>query len=316
MLSEYRRRIRTAIADRVNTVVVLADEIESALRGLDDETPIRAIVRQRDELQDAFDSTLQTLHDERQRFVQFTAHAADLRTQVANACADRDEALRARDGAKAAVGVLAAEVDRMREALREQAATAHERRTQIQSEAETLQRALTDSQAELAKVKAERDRERANAQGYLERLRAVNERKGAQGDDLAGLAAHASKPEPPPKNEGDEVTPMLINWLRRTSIRTDRFDCGRGLILGAPIEPVIALLQARAAFGLAKYGQPLRTRDGRDSVEDARQEAGDLLQYLFKARVNGENIESLAPVLACVDYVRAAFGVYFGGSEN
>ena len=45
---------------------------------------------------------------------------------------------------------------------------------------------------------------------------------------------------------------------------------------------VLADIDARQAFGLAKYGVPLRTNDGRKSLIDAYQEALDLVVYLRK----------------------------------
>lgn len=47
------------------------------------------------------------------------------------------------------------------------------------------------------------------------------------------------------------------------------------------------------------------SKDGRNSVEDARQEMGDLLQYAFKVRMNGESLEeikNLAQVLFVLLY--------------
>ncbi len=48
------------------------------------------------------------------------------------------------------------------------------------------------------------------------------------------------------------------------------------------------------------------TKDGRNTLEDARQELGDLLQYCFKAKMNGENIQeitNLMPILCeLLDY--------------
>lgn len=35
------------------------------------------------------------------------------------------------------------------------------------------------------------------------------------------------------------------------------------------------------------------TKDGRNSVEDAKQEFGDLMQYIFKAKLNGEDISEI-----------------------
>ena len=45
---------------------------------------------------------------------------------------------------------------------------------------------------------------------------------------------------------------------------------------------VLADIEARREFGLAKYGVPLRTHDGRKSLVDAYQEALDLVVYLRK----------------------------------
>lgn len=43
---------------------------------------------------------------------------------------------------------------------------------------------------------------------------------------------------------------------------------------------VIADIEERRAFGRAKYGVPLRVRNGRDPLVDAYQEALDLACYL------------------------------------
>jgi hypothetical protein len=81
-----------------------------------------------------------------------------------------------------------------------------------------------------------------------------------------------SVPEPPPKQRGVEVTPLLLTWLRE----------------GGYSQSLCDLIEARRQYGLNKYGQSLYSGDGRDSYEDARQEAGDLLQYLFKASLQPE----------------------------
>jgi hypothetical protein len=77
-----------------------------------------------------------------------------------------------------------------------------------------------------------------------------------------------SIPEPEPKKEGVVVPDALIAYLE------DKH----------PYEALVLcpLVRERDAFGRAKYGQPLMSQDGRNGVEDARQEAGDLLQYAFK----------------------------------
>ena len=95
---------------------------------------------------------------------------------------------------------------------------------------------------------------------------------------------NASVPLPLPRNRGEPVTPALVSWLE-SSGHSD----------------VVPLIQARADFGLAKYGQPLMSGDGRDTLEDARQEAGDLLQYLFKARMTQTDVSALLPAIrACI----------------
>ncbi len=100
-----------------------------------------------------------------------------------------------------------------------------------------------------------------------------------------------SVPEPAPKNEGVPITPLLIRWVDQLSSDT----------LGPPLNDVkadtIALIRARDNFGYNKYTQHLMSQDGRNSVEDARQELGDLLQYLFKAKHNGEDISSVVQLL-------------------
>lgn len=86
----------------------------------------------------------------------------------------------------------------------------------------------------------------------------------------------ASVPEPAPKDEGTEVTPQLVEWL-----------AWHGFDLSIP------LVKERDAFGRAKYGQPLKTGDGRSTFEDLRQEIGDALQYAMKARLQGIDITPL-----------------------
>ena len=87
----------------------------------------------------------------------------------------------------------------------------------------------------------------------------------------------ASKPEPPPKKLGVEVTPLLIEYMKK----------------GEASDMAISLIKARHEYGLAKYGQGLMTEDGRNTAEDAIQELGDLLQYLYKAKLQGHRLNVL-----------------------
>lgn len=90
-----------------------------------------------------------------------------------------------------------------------------------------------------------------------------------------------SVPEPLPKNKGIYVTKSLIEW-----IKNNNFDQKIS-------KDTIQLLQERDNFGFEKYGQHLRSDDGRNTIEDARQEIGDLLQYVYKAKLNNENLDKI-----------------------
>ncbi len=101
-----------------------------------------------------------------------------------------------------------------------------------------------------------------------------------------------STPEPPPQNNGQPVTPMLLDWL--ATHKMIPFSAKASAFL---------LVKSRSEFGQKKYGQPLMTQDGRDSATDALQELGDLIQYCFKGRLNGEDmtaVRELIPVLAAI----------------
>ena len=82
----------------------------------------------------------------------------------------------------------------------------------------------------------------------------------------------ASEPEPPPvaNPESQDVTEALLSWLDQNGS-----------------DAVSPLIRARREYGIAKYNTTLMSHNGRDCVEDARQEAGDLLQYLMQAKIEG-----------------------------
>ena len=86
----------------------------------------------------------------------------------------------------------------------------------------------------------------------------------------------ASVPEPTPVKNGDEVTPLLISYIETVYPQEHN-------------QHLISLIMQRHQFGMEKYGQPLMTKDGRNGIEDARQELGDLIQYIFKTWVSGEH---------------------------
>ena len=103
----------------------------------------------------------------------------------------------------------------------------------------------------------------------------------------------ASIPEPAPVAGKEDVTPALLDWLT--------CECPKGFAQGR--QDAFDLVQKRDAFGRAKYGTGLQTRNGRDPIEDAMQEVGDLLQYVQQARMEGRDltpIRRLVPVLAAL----------------
>ena len=93
-------------------------------------------------------------------------------------------------------------------------------------------------------------------------------------------------PEPPPERSGVAVTPSLIEWIGSNKIMTPKIK-----------ELGIQLITNRYEFGMEKYGQPLMTEDGRDTEEDALQELGDLIQYLFKAKLCGDKVEKVKDLI-------------------
>ena len=79
----------------------------------------------------------------------------------------------------------------------------------------------------------------------------------------------ASVPEPPPVDGDIEVTPKLIEWIRGLDAPPEMKDGMTRLVL------------ARSEFGFKKYKKRLMTKNGRNQKEDAKQELGDFLQYVF-----------------------------------
>lgn len=94
--------------------------------------------------------------------------------------------------------------------------------------------------------------------------------------------------QPPPVPRGEAVPPVFQEWARANGF-TEAAD----------------LSVSRAAFGEAKYGQPLMTEDGRDSIEDALDELGDAEHYLQKAIMNGEDVSRLVPHMEAIQALHA-----------
>jgi hypothetical protein len=90
----------------------------------------------------------------------------------------------------------------------------------------------------------------------------------------------ASVPEPLPQPGGEPVARYLIEFLEERYGYCDAVDMGSD-------SDAVALLKKRRAFGIQKYGMELTTHNGRDALEDARQELGDLMVYLAQAAMEG-----------------------------
>lgn len=96
-----------------------------------------------------------------------------------------------------------------------------------------------------------------------------------------------SVPEPAPVPQGVVVYNEACKWIDATY--PDKTP---------EVLAFLELLQKRHNFGQKKYGQPLMTDDGRDDLEDAAQEMGDLFMYVTKALLNSRDVSGLAEHVA------------------
>ena len=103
-------------------------------------------------------------------------------------------------------------------------------------------------------------------------------------DDLRSMEAReaVSTAQPDPIVRGQPVTPALVAWI---------------LERGEDVEQLVAIVEARDAFGRRKYGQPLFSDDGRDVSADFGQELADAMMYSMSARMRGISLAAWAPVL-------------------
>jgi hypothetical protein len=65
---------------------------------------------------------------------------------------------------------------------------------------------------------------------------------------------------------------------------------------GTPVTPIarrmfLGVLDAQAEKGIATYGMPLTTDNGRDAFLDAMQEAVDLVQYIVQAMIEADALK-------------------------
>ena len=82
--------------------------------------------------------------------------------------------------------------------------------------------------------------------------------------------------QPPPTKNGIEVAPLLKEFICDSDCTETDKVC------------LCELIDERTKVGISKYKQPLYTEDGRDTIVDAKQELGDLLQYWYKAILLGK----------------------------
>lgn len=100
-------------------------------------------------------------------------------------------------------------------------------------------------------------------------------------------------PQPAPVMRGEPVSPKLMRWISLADQLSEKERA-----------EAIKLISERCKKGLAEYGQPLMSEDGRDTIRDAREEAADLLQYIYKACMRGEKkrlIEEVGPLLRLIE---------------
>lgn len=83
-------------------------------------------------------------------------------------------------------------------------------------------------------------------------------------------------PQPAPIYEGEDVIADLARELLSQSENID----------------IATLLLQRRQFGIEKYGQPLMSLDGRDSLKDLEDEILDALAYSYKMILSGETPSS------------------------
>jgi len=103
-------------------------------------------------------------------------------------------------------------------------------------------------------------------------------------------------PEPPPINRGEQVTEKLIIYLESIKEKAPLYTISfNNIILPSKnsIDEIIQIIRLRDQYGFKKYGQHLMTGDQRDTINDALQEFGDLIQYIFKAKLNNEDLSAL-----------------------
>lgn len=90
--------------------------------------------------------------------------------------------------------------------------------------------------------------------------------------------------QPAPKNEGIVIFNLVPSHLDKIENKSYNSE-------------VLQELVKRYEFGLSKYGIPLMSDDGRDSVRDINEELLDAIMYTIKAKYNKCNLTSTKKLL-------------------
>ena len=104
--------------------------------------------------------------------------------------------------------------------------------------------------------------------------------------DIHVTSLLASVPEPSPHPYGRVVPDHLLSVIEQA--QELQLDSAFDRMRNVHLEQLRDLIKQRNAFGIQKYGQPLYSDDGRNGLEDARQELGDLLQYVCKVQMSSD----------------------------
>lgn len=98
------------------------------------------------------------------------------------------------------------------------------------------------------------------------------------------------KQQPKPINKGIVIFNLIQSYLDK--IQDKSFN-----------NEVLEQLFNRYNFGLQKYGQPLMSDDGRDSVRDANEELLDCIQYVIKCKYNKCDLSSIRKTLYILNQI-------------
>lgn len=101
------------------------------------------------------------------------------------------------------------------------------------------------------------------------------------------MSLQSSVPEPPPQKGEKYVFPILEGMLINSHIAGSR--------------DFLTLVRQRRQYGINKYKTELMTFNGRNAIEDAKQEIGDCAAYIIQAKLEGRSDEEINKLKQMVD---------------